>query len=78
MSTELKIEVKCFATLAEYTPQGGRTTVAKGLVVRDVVKKLGIPSNEVKIIFVNGEQADWDRAIESNDRIGIFPAVGGG
>ena len=78
MPTELEIEVKCFATLAEVTPEGGRTTLASGLLARDVVNKLGVPPNEVKIIFINGEQADWDKAINNNDRIGIFPAIGGG
>ncbi|MBT8762553.1 MoaD/ThiS family protein [Desulfohalobiaceae bacterium Ax17] len=72
------IEVKCFATLAEYAPPGGQIDLPAGQDVAQLIKKLGIPEDEVKIVFVNGKKATLDTKLKDNDRVGIFPAVGGG
>jgi sulfur carrier protein ThiS len=71
------IEVKCFATLAKYTPPGGQIDLP-GQDVTQLIKKLGIPEEEVKIVFVNGKRASLDTKLRDKDRVGIFPAVGGG
>ncbi|WP_457571244.1 MoaD/ThiS family protein [Desulfovulcanus sp.] len=72
------IEVKCFATLAEYTPPEGQMDLSAGQDVAQLIKKLGIPEEEVKIVFVNGKKASLDTKLKDKDRVGIFPAVGGG
>ncbi|MDQ7032117.1 MAG: MoaD/ThiS family protein [Desulfonauticus sp.] len=72
------LEVKCFATLQDHTPEGGKIDYRPGLTVRDVLKMLDIPEEEVKVVFVNGEYKDLDTSLQDGDRLGLFPAVGGG
>jgi len=44
----------------------------------DLVERLGIRANEIKVMFVNGRaRAEMYRLPES-DEVGIFPPVGGG
>jgi molybdopterin converting factor small subunit len=72
------IEVKCFATLANHTPPGGQIDFSPGQDVARLIKTLGIPEKDVKIVFVNGVKASLDTKLKDKDRVGIFPAVGGG
>jgi molybdopterin converting factor small subunit len=46
--------------------------------VADVLTALGIPEEEVKIIFINGVKKELHAPLADGDRLGLFPAVGGG
>ncbi len=47
--------------------------------LRDVLTQLGIPVGEIFLVVVNGEVIPLDEAcIEPDDRIEIFPPMGGG
>jgi sulfur carrier protein ThiS len=72
------IEVTCFASLARYTPADGCTRLAATGTAGDLVRTLGIPVEEVAIIFVNGSCATEAAELLDGDRVGLFPAVGGG
>lgn len=74
----MKIEVKCFATLAKFAPEGGVFEAKDGAVAGDVIAALGMAPGDVKIIFVNGAHAQPDHELAEGDRVGLFPAVGGG
>lgn len=52
--------------------------VPKGTTVFEVLHRLGIPPSEVKVIMVNGVHSPLDRSLKGHERIGLFPAVGGG
>lgn len=49
-----------------------------GTTVSGVMQSLGIAPDDVKIIFINGIHATPETALKSGDRLGLFPAVGGG
>lgn len=71
------------ATLRKYiTGYSGETGftahVEAGSTVRDLARMLAIPEQEVKLIMVNGTAAEWDKALEGNERVALFPPVGGG
>jgi len=74
----MKIEVKCFATLAHRAPAGGMLEVEAGTSVGSIISLLGIPADEVKIRFVNGVHVNDEALVSEGDRVGLFPAVGGG
>ena len=72
------IEVRCFASLAQYAPAEGCAKCAAPGTVGDLIRALGIPAGEVAIIFINGAHAAEDTVLRDGDRVGLFPAVGGG
>ena len=75
----MDLEIKCFATLADFAPPDGRLTgMPEGSTVADVMHRLNLPPEEVKITFVNGLHAEAGRVLRQGDRVGLFPAVGGG
>ena len=40
--------------------------------------QLSLRQAEVKLVFVNGLKAGFDTVLRDGDRLGLFPAVGGG
>lgn len=77
----MKIAVKCFATLAdgETCDYKGATEyeMADGARVDDLTRKLDIPEDQVKLVFVNGRMGRADTVLSEGDRVGLAPAVGG-
>lgn len=79
----MEIEVKLFATLRDYLPNGssrfscmmeidGRTRV------QDILSRLKIPEEIPKIILINGVHGKKDQALKEGDVLSIFPPVAGG
>ena len=81
--TMITVHVKLFATLRQYRPGLGLgeafpVDLPQGTTVGELIRKLGLPQEEVKIIFVNGLFRDLDYVLADSDELGIFPPVGGG
>lgn len=75
----MPIELKCYATLAPLTPSNADVfPIQSGETLQELLIRLSIPLEEVKIVFVNGIAADLDRPLSDGDRVGVFPPVGGG
>jgi sulfur-carrier protein len=73
------LTLKCYATLAKYAPPGtGDLELRPGETVAGLLQRLGIPAAEVTIIMRNGRSAKLDEPLAHGDRLGLFPAVGGG
>jgi sulfur carrier protein ThiS len=52
--------------------------VPDGTTVADLVDRLKLPRQEVKVFFVNGRSRPIDWPLEAGDDVGIFPLVAGG
>jgi molybdopterin converting factor small subunit len=75
----MNITLKCFATLSRFSPPDADAyAIAPGETVAAVVARLGIPEEELKLVFVNGVHAPLGAPLADGDRVGLFPAVGGG
>jgi len=79
----ITVHVKLFATLRQYRPglglgQAFPVELPAGATVGDLVQQLGLPAEEVKIVFVNGLFRNLDHVLADGDELGIFPPVGGG
>ncbi|MGE4551590.1 MAG: MoaD/ThiS family protein [Desulfovibrionaceae bacterium] len=74
----MHLTVKAFATLSAFAPAGGGYEAEPPLSVGDLATRLGIPLDELHLVFVNNVRAELDRALADGDRVGFFPAVGGG
>ncbi len=75
----IQIELNFFVTLSVYLPRNKHAfTVPEGTTVEMLMKKLDIPDDAVKLIFVNGRKQDKTYCLQNHDRLGLFPPVGGG
>jgi len=75
----MHVTIKCFATLSRFTPPDAEAfAITPGETVADLVKRLGIPPAELKLVFINGAHVELDAPLADGDRVGLFPAVGGG
>ncbi len=75
----MNITLLCYATFAEKSPENSDSfPVTEGETVSDVLERVGIPIDEVKIVFINGRSSEFSTALSDGDRVGVFPAVGGG
>jgi len=79
----LKVQVHLYASLSGYLPEKAGPNhalmeIGTGATVGDLLNELEVPAAEVKLIFLNGIHAGMDAPLKEGDRIGVFPAVGGG
>jgi sulfur carrier protein ThiS len=50
----------------------------EGSKAADAIAKAEVNADEVHIILINGVSSPPDRVLGEGDRLGLFPAVGGG
>lgn len=77
----MKIQLKCFATLAEGDVCDFRDSVQneinEGETVNALIERLGLPKKDVKLIFVNNKVAGFDTILKDGDQVALSPPVGG-
>lgn len=79
----MRIEIKLFASLSAYAAHkdlapDGSLCLESPATIRDAVLHLGVPESEIKLVFLNGVRGSMDALLNENDRVGIFPPIGGG
>ncbi len=81
----ITVQVKLFATLRNRAGPTGLgigqafpVELPEGATAGHLVDHLGLPPEEVKILFVNGLTRTLDHVLADGDELGIFPPVGGG
>ena len=67
------------ACVAGYNPATGLTVEWKGPIsTGELAETIGLPVGEIKIVMRNGRHAGLEDILADGDRVGYFPAVGGG
>jgi molybdopterin converting factor small subunit len=79
----VQVQVKLFASLRYHRPglaigESFPVELPAEATLDELVQELGLPSEEVKLLFVNGRSQSLEYALVSGDEVGIFPPVGGG
>lgn len=78
----MNVNCRLYASLSKFNPdQTGGTSyldVPEGITVGELIGRLGVPMDEIKIIFVNGTHAHLETVLMEGDRVGLFPLVAGG
>jgi len=80
----VKVIVRVYATLRRFMPEGKADNdleidLPPGTSVGKLLENyLQIPTDAVKVVFVNGRHAELDQILNEGDRVGIFPPVAGG
>ncbi len=83
MEHAIHVRVRVFATLGRYVPDLRPGTfmevnLPQGATVHDLVQRLRLPVEEVKVVFVNGRSRPFDWPLQEGDEVGFFPAIAGG
>ena len=84
MVRKVRVEVRLFATFADYAPSGKSAvpfdaTLNEGATIADLIAQLAIPQDEVHLCIVNGRLVhDRTHPLSQDDRVALFPPVGGG
>jgi len=79
----MPLQVLLNATLRLYVPgydpyRGLTLEMPPGTPVSVLISRLGLPPEEVTLIMVNGLRQQPDFPLEGNERVGLFPPIGGG
>lgn len=79
----MRVRARLFATLSRYYANARPGVsfdieVPEGTTVGDLITRLNLPSEEVKVVFVNGRARPNHWPLQAGDEIGIFPPIGGG
>ena len=79
----MQIEVRLYATLREHAPAGAVTGVFSVMLpdsstLAALLTQIGIAPERVHLRMVNGVGATDAQILQENDRVGLFPPVGGG
>lgn len=62
-----------------YNPETGyQTSIEAGATILDLARQLRIPEQEVKLLMVNGVAAKWGTVLAGDERVALFPPIGGG
>ncbi len=73
------IQLKLYASLQMFRPpEGEEYPIAAGTTIRDLLKKLNVPEENAKLVFIDGAQAALSSTLQGGERVGLFPPVGGG
>ncbi len=75
-----QVQVNLYATLRKYVDGAAsiEVEIEAGQSVEGVLKQLGVPPDQTRIIFVNNRAAGLSRSLQGGEKIGVFPAIGGG
>jgi sulfur carrier protein len=84
----MNIQVRAFINFKDYLPpdaQDGRAVIClgDGATFTDLLKALGIPLGEPRIVVLNGVSQGTspevnDRVLRDGDIVALFPPLGGG
>ncbi len=73
------ISLKSFATLHKYMPENlDAYELEDGATVQQLLELLGLDDEQVKLVFINGAHVSRQAVMVEGDRVGLFPAIGGG
>lgn len=79
----MKLEVHLYATLRDHSPTGAvngafALTLPDGSTVGNLLAVIGISAEKVHLRMVNGVGVTDEHVLKDNERVGLFPPVGGG
>ncbi|MDR0882802.1 MAG: MoaD/ThiS family protein [Candidatus Adiutrix sp.] len=79
----MSVFVTLSTTLRNFVPgyraaDGLNLEVSGPTTAGDLAQRLNLPLSEIKIVMINGRRLELATPINDGDRVGYFPAVGGG
>lgn len=72
------LTTKCLGLIKDPDKDFFEISCKEGANIENLIDQIKLPKKEVKIIFINGKHASFSSELRDGDRVGIFPAIGGG
>jgi len=74
----IQVDIKLNASLRRYDRTNSKDglvplELGEGMTVQEVIGKLGIPLEKVKMVILNGKGASLDTVLSNGDRVAFFP-----
>lgn len=74
----MKLYIRFYGNLNDFLPSEFRQITINYKIkfkttVKDLIESIGIPHTEVYLIIINGEESDFNRIINDNDYISVYP-----
>jgi sulfur carrier protein ThiS len=75
---ESTVYVRLYEELNDYLPEERRKrtfslSLKRPTTVKETMRLLGVPSEEVDLVLVNGESVPFSHIVQGEDRISIYP-----
>ncbi len=79
----MPLKIFLSSTLRRHVPgydpvKGLELTINEASTVAEVCLQMNIPTEKIKMVMVNGKHQNIDHVLQGEERIGLFPPVGGG
>jgi molybdopterin converting factor small subunit len=79
MTVFVRLSTTLRSLVPGYDPiQGLELNLETPLTALRLAEQLSLPAGEIKIVMLNGRRVSLEAEINDGDRVGFFPAVGGG
>jgi sulfur carrier protein ThiS len=74
----MEITLRATSHLAEFMPASGTLNLNEGSRVKDVLEDLGINSDLVMLVVLDGVLADIDSRLDEGMTVELIPPISGG
>ena len=79
----MPLKILLSSTLRKYFPdydplKGIDLVLDEKATVAEVCRQIKIPADKIKIVMINGKIEKLDYVIQGDERVGLFPPIGGG
>ena len=76
---KVHIQIKLYADLNKFSPPyPDNYPIQKGITIQQLLEKIHLPTDKVRLIFINNVKGDLHSILKGGERVGIFPPIGGG
>lgn len=74
----ITVQVSLMSTLKRFAPPDGIVTINKDANVEDLITHLGVDSQLVQMVFIDGSFCDRKHPLAGANKVLLLPTVGGG
>ena len=79
MALEIHLAATLRSVVPDYDARAGLSMeVEPGTSIKEIMRILGIDERRVKMVMVNGKAAPKEYVLAGEERVALFPPVGGG
>ena len=74
----MAVDIEVFGQLLEGQHRRRSIKITAPVPVRDLVQKIGLDSDQIGLIMIDGVQSNLDDQVQPDSRLCFFPFVDGG